>query len=633
MCGIFGIVSYSGPVDRKQVQTLTGMLAHRGPDAEGFFFAPQDREISVGLGHRRLSIIDLSPKGHQPMCNEDETVWIVFNGEIYNFRDHRKLLASKGHIFRSETDTETIIHLYEEHGSRCVEFLRGMFAFAIWDANRQTLFAARDRLGKKPFYYAATSKGFFFSSEINPLYEIAEIDKRVDSDALDLYMSYGYIPSPRSILKGISKLPPAHHLTVEKGRLRIQRYWNLSYAPKLKVSFAEAQRLLDEKICEATRIRLYSDVPLGCFLSGGVDSSLILSNMARLTSRPVKTFSIGFPDKAFDETPYARQAAKRFSTEHEEFRVEPAAVEETISQLVQHFGEPFGDASALPTWYLSKMTRKHVTVALNGDGGDELFAGYNWYATAVGLHHAAHFFPPRLAALASSRLDRFKGNYGAGRKLVRLMELLAKSDAERFADLRIQLSDGYKSRLYSDAFQRQLDSVSGKYLSELYAANRFEDELDRMLYVDTSTYLPEELLVKVDRATMAHALEGRSPLLDHELVELAARMPSRFKYRQGQRKYIIRKMARGMFPPGFFDRPKAGFSVPLKAWFGGDLESFVHNSLISGPLKETMLFNMTQVEHIMRENKAGYRDHGDLIWRLLMLSEWLRHYGRPMGAV
>jgi asparagine synthase (glutamine-hydrolysing) len=633
MCGIFGIVSYSGPVDRKQVQTLTGMLAHRGPDAEGFFFAPQDREISVGLGHRRLSIIDLSPKGHQPMCNEDETVWVVFNGEIYNFRDHRKLLASKGHIFRSETDTETIIHLYEEHGSRCVEFLRGMFAFAIWDANRQTLFVARDRLGKKPFYYAATSKGFFFSSEINPLYEIAEIDKRVDSDALDLYMSYGYIPSPRSILKGISKLPPAHHLTVEKGRLRIQRYWNLSYAPKLKVSFAEAQRLLDEKIFEATRIRLYSDVPLGCFLSGGVDSSLILSNMARLTSRPVKTFSIGFPDKAFDETPYARQAAKRFSTEHEEFRVEPAAVEETISQLVQHFGEPFGDASALPTWYLSKMTRKHVTVALNGDGGDELFAGYNWYATAVGLHHAAHFFPPRLAALASSRLDRFKGNYGAGRKLVRLMELLAKSDAERFADLRIQLSDGYKSRLYSDAFQRQLDSVSGKYLSELYAANRFEDELDRMLYVDTSTYLPEELLVKVDRATMAHALEGRSPLLDHELVELAARMPSRFKYRQGQRKYIIRKMARGMFPPGFFDRPKAGFSVPLKAWFGGDLESFVHNSLISGPLKETMLFNMTQVEHIMRENKAGYRDHGDLIWRLLMLSEWLRHYGRPMGAV
>lgn len=627
MCGIFGMLRYHERVDRSQVEKLTGMLRHRGPDAEGFYHSPPEFPVSVGLGHRRLSIIDLSPNGHQPMSNEDGTVWIVFNGEVYNFHAHRKSLQEKGHRFRSETDTETIIHLYEEYGPRCLQMLRGMFAFVIWDTANQRLFAARDRLGKKPFYYASTAKGFYFSSEINPLYEIEDVDRRISTEALDLYMSYGYIPSPHSIFKSICKLPPAHYLLLEEGRLRIEPYWELRYTPKLAVSFQDARRMLTEKIREATQIRLFSDVPLGCFLSGGVDSSVVLAQMAMLTDKPVRTFSIGFPDKSFDETPYARQAAAQYHTDHQEFVVQPANVAQTISQLVTHYGEPFGDASALPTWYLSEMTRKHVTVALNGDGGDELFAGYNWYATAIGLHQLAGIFPMTLAQRMLPQAARIKEHRWIGRKLYRLLELVAKNDAERFSNLRLQLPNGYKILLYSSTFQGRLKGAAERYLSELYVSRRFADELDRMLYVDTLTYLPEELLVKVDRATMAHSLEGRSPLLDHELVELAASLPSSFKCRHGRKKIILRDIAGNYYPRRFFDRPKTGFSVPLKAWFSGDLESFAHRSLTQGPLMETGLFNINGIQQILSENKNGVRDHGDLIWRLLMLSEWFKRYG------
>lgn len=626
MCGIFGIVRYRDRVDRQQVEKLTGMIRHRGPDAEGFYFSPPGHSVSVGLGHRRLSIIDLSPNGHQPMSNEDGTLWIVFNGEIYNFHDLRKDLMDKGHCFRSETDTETIIHLYEEYGPKCLTLLRGMFAFAIWDERRQVLFAARDRLGKKPFYYAATEKGFYFASEINPLYEIADVGHRISDAALDLYMSYGYIPSPHTICEQIRKLPPAHCLVLENGRIRTDRYWDLAYAPKLKISFQEARHLLAEKIREATRIRLFSDVPLGCFLSGGVDSSVVLAHMAALTAQPVQTFSIGFPDRSFDETPYARKAAAHYHTDHEEFVVNPASVAQTVAHLVAHYGEPFGDASALPTWYLSEMTRRHVTVALNGDGGDELFAGYNWYATAVSLHRLARLVPVPLAAWAAAHTSGFNGHARIGRKLHRLIELIAKNDVERFADLRLQMTDGYKRLLYSDSFYKRRKVAAGRYLADIYASHRFEDELDRMLYVDTTTYLPEELLVKVDRATMAHALEGRSPLLDHELVELAARLPSAFKYRFGRKKRILREMAGQLYPPAMFNRPKSGFSVPLNAWFSGDLEDYARQSLFTGPLAACGVFDPAGIERVLQENKAGLRDHGDMIWRLLMLSEWYKRY-------
>jgi asparagine synthase (glutamine-hydrolysing) len=626
MCGIFGMVRYQDTVDRRQVESLTNMLRHRGPDAEGFYFSPPDSRISVGLGHRRLSIIDLSPNGHQPMSNEDGNVWIVFNGEIYNFHGLRKAMIHKGHQFRSETDTETIIHLYEEYGPKCLSLLRGMFAFVIWDVRRQILFAARDRLGKKPFYYAATSKGFYFSSEINPLYDIADVGKQISTAALDLYMSYGYIPSPHTILEHIHKLPPAHYLILDHGKIHTECYWELTYAPKLKVSFEEARRMLADKIREATQIRLFSDVPLGCFLSGGVDSSVVLAQMASLASKPVQTFSIGFPDQAFDETPYARRAAGQYRADHREFVVQPANVAQTIAGLVEHYGEPFGDASALPTWYLSAMTRRHVTVALNGDGGDELFAGYNWYATAVSLHQLAAVMPKALAAWMAPRTAKFQGHPRIGRKLHRLMELIAKNDVERFADLRLQLADGYKRRLYSASLNAGLNGAADQYLSALYASRRFEDELDRMLYVDTRTYLPEELLVKVDRATMAHALEGRSPLLDHELVELAARLPSAYKYHFGRKKRILKKMAGDLYSPALFRRPKSGFSVPLKAWFSGDLEDYARQSLAAGALSATGWFDMGAIRQILQENKTGFHDHGDLIWRLLMLSEWCKRY-------
>lgn len=628
MCGIFGMVRFNEATDREQVERLTGMLKHRGPDAEGFYVSPPESRLSVAMGHRRLSIIDLSSNGHQPMSNEDGTIWIVFNGEVYNFHDHRRTLLAKGHRFRSETDTETIIHLYEEYGPECLQMLRGMFAFAIWDLPNQRLFAARDRLGKKPFYYTMTGRGFYFSSEINPLYEIEELDLQIDSDALDLYMSYGYIPSPHTIYTNIRKLPPAHRLTLDNQTIATERYWALNYAPKLDVSYEEARSLLSDKIREATRIRLFSDVPLGCFLSGGVDSSVVLAHMASLVSKPVRTFSIGFPDKSFDETPYARQAAAHYRTDHEEFMVQPANVAETIAHLVEHFGEPYGDASALPTWYLSEITRRHVTVALNGDGGDELFAGYNWYATGILLHQLSRIIPQSLSGCMAPLAARFKGHPRIGRKLYRLFELMAKNDPERFADLRLQLTKGYKHLLYAPSFQARLSNSAETYLIDLYSSHRFEDELDRMLYVDVSSYLPEELLVKVDRTTMAHSLEGRSPLLDHELAELAARLPSTFKYRRGRKKRILRDMAADLYPTHFFDRPKSGFSVPLKAWFSNDLAAYAHKSLTTGPIKSTGLFNAQGIEQILKENKSGQKDHGDLIWRLLMLSEWLKRYGK-----
>lgn len=625
MCGIFGMLSYRDPVDKTQVQSLTRTLRHRGPDDEGFYFSEPEAGVSVGLGHRRLSIIDLSPNGRQPMANEDGTVWIVYNGEIYDFQRTRRALMDRGHIFHSESDTEVILHLYEEYGTDCLKHLRGMFAFAIWDERQRALFAARDRLGKKPLYYASTPNGFYFSSEINPLLRIEGIEGQIDLEALDLYMTYSYIPSPHSIVKGISKLPPAHYLFHRQGKIEIERYWDLSYAPKLKVSFQDAQKLLADKIEEATRIRLYSDVPLGCFLSGGVDSSTVLAHMAALTSQPVRTFSIGFPDKSFDESPYASRAARHFGATHQAFMVKPTDVG-MLQELVEHYGEPFGDASALPTWHLSELTRKHVTVALTGDGGDELFAGYNWHATAFELFRLSRFFPAHLAAFFLHGQNGEGAHSPLGRKTARLMSLLAKDHAHRFSDLRGQFPGKYKSALYSDHFKAQLRLNCEDYLSQLYESRRFHDELDRMLYVDTLSYLPEELLVKVDRATMAHSLEARSPLLDHELVELAACMPSHFKYRLGRKKRILKAMGRKLFPDGFLNRPKSGFSVPLRPWFSGDLESYARENLGNGSLKETGLFNMKGIEAVMEENKFGRRDHGDLIWRLLMLSKWFEKF-------
>lgn len=625
MCGITGQVSFLKQVEPECIRQMNRKIAHRGPDDEGYYFSSNAALPSVGLGHRRLSIIDLSAKGHQPMPNEDSSCWIVFNGEIYNFIELRKELTKKGHLFKSDTDTEVLLHLYGEYGTDCLHRLRGMFAFAIWDERKKRLFAARDRVGKKPFYYLYKNDNFYFASEINPLYDVPGHNKEIDYTALDLYFTYSYIPSPHTIMRAIRKLPPAHFLIVEKGKIQIKRYWQLNFSPKIDVSFHETKQLLLEKIEEATRIRLNSDVPLGCFLSGGVDSSLVVAMMAKLSPRAVRTFSIGFQDKRFDETQYARKVAELFKTDHQEFIVEPQSVD-VLPELVEHYGEPFGDASALPTWYLSKLTKEHVTVVLNGDGGDELFAGYNWYATALGINRFSDWLPSFLISAIWGRLKTLEGEAGISRKIYRLLELADKKRPYRFADLRSQLNSSLKQSLYSDFLLNQVKNQSDTYLADIYYDNLSEDELDRMLYVDSMTYLPEELLVKVDRATMAHALEGRSPFLDHELMELAASMPSRFKYRYGKKKYILKKTIKSLFPPRFLDRPKSGFSVPLQKWFGKELEIYAFEQIRKGPLGNLPLLKMEFIPVIFRENKNGLKDHGDLIWRLLVLSLWLSKY-------
>jgi asparagine synthase (glutamine-hydrolysing) len=564
------------------------------------------------------------------MSNEEGTVWITFNGEIYNFQSLREDLVKRGHLFRSATDTETIIHLYEEYGTACVNRLRGMFAFAIWDENRQQLFAARDRVGKKPYYYAETSKGLYFASEIQALYQIPGYSRDLNNTALDLYLAHSYIPSPHTILKGIHKLPPAHHLIYTASGLSVERYWHLSYGPKLDIGYEDARTELMRRLEDATRIRLISDVPLGCFLSGGIDSSIVVALMARASSTPVKTFSIGFSDDVYNEAPYARRLATHYATDHREFLVTPDAVE-VIPSLVRHFGEPFADSSALPTWYLSQMTRRHVTVALNGDGGDELFAGYEWYRTGAMICRLKQFVPAMLARGLSSLLGN-RPHSSSLRKISRLVELLGKTPAALFADLRTEIRPETRRSIYCGEFARRLVQSAEGYIEEVFANAEFADLLDRMLSTDTLTYLPEELLVKVDRMTMAHSLEGRSPLLDHELMEFVARLPSSFKLRNGQMKYIFRDAARELVPDGFFDRPKMGFSVPLKKWFRGDLSGFVRERILGGPLRDVYIFDMTAVELILRRHGDGRSDSSPLIWRLLMLSEWFRVYGGVLNA-
>ena len=623
MCGIAGHITFSGEPGLRHVKEMLSALAHRGPDDEGVV-----RSGPALLGQRRLSIIDLSPDGHQPMSNEDGTVWISFNGEIYNFRTLRRDLESRGHRFRSATDTEVVIHLYEEYGTNAVQHLRGMFALAIWDGNRQQLFAARDRAGKKPFYYAETPGGFYFASEIQALYQVPGYARELDYPALDLYLAHSYIPAPHTICTGIRKLPPAHSLVYSASGLRIERYWRLSCGPKLEIGYEEARSELMTRLEEATRIRMVSDVPLGCFLSGGVDSSIVVALMARLSSTPVRTFSIGFDDAAYDETPYARRLAAHCATEHEEFRVTPDTVA-VIPSLVRHFGEPFADSSALPTWYLSEMTRRHVTVALNGDGGDELCAGYEWYRTGLTLGRIKRFVPAPLARLIS-RLVGPRPHGSHLRRLSRLAELLGKSPASLFADLRTEVGLETRRGLSSPVFTRRLERSAEAYIEDVFAGMDSEDLLDRMLATDNLTYLPEELLVKVDRMSMAHSLEGRSPLLDHELMEYVARLPSTYKMRNGELKYLLKDAARELVPDGFFQRPKMGFSVPLKNWFRDDLSGYARERIMGGPLKELGLFRMEQVDLMLQRHGEGGQDSSPLIWRLLMLSEWFTVYG---GAV
>ncbi|MBI4386840.1 MAG: asparagine synthase (glutamine-hydrolyzing) [Elusimicrobia bacterium] len=627
MCGICGIVyDEPGRVDPATLKRANDLIAHRGPDDEGFY--EDDR---AGLAMRRLAIIDLNT-GHQPISNPDGTAWIVLNGEIYNFLELRPELERAGYPFKTKSDTEVIMALYEKMGPACVRKLRGMFAFAIWDKRRQRLFLARDRVGKKPLVYAAGPGTLAFSSELRCLFEWG-VSKEIFPKAIDLYLSLQYIPSPWTIYRNIRKLPPAHTLIYEKGQARIERYWDLPLgSAPLTRDPREAQEMLREKFREAVRLRLISDVPLGAFLSGGIDSSLVVAVMSEASSRPVKTFSIGFEEENFSELPYAREVARAYGCDHREFVVKPEMAE-VLPKLAWHYGEPYADSSALPSYYVARETRRHVTVALNGDGGDENFAGYIRYFAMKGarvwdqspallrrmLGLAAEWLPERNAPL--SQLWRIK----------RFIRSVAPADlAGRYLEMVCYFSDFYKQGLYSPRMFRDLE-IQGErelvwardYLRSAMDRAGKEDFVNRLLYTDMVTYLPECLMVKMDIATMANSLEGRSPFLDHELMELSFRMPGHWKLR-GLRghKWILKQAFWDKLPPRIRSRGKMGFGIPVGAWFRGRLRDYWRGHVLSEKAVARGYFNREALQRIWEEHQSGRRDHGYRMWALLMLELW-----------
>ncbi|HTP42244.1 MAG TPA: asparagine synthase (glutamine-hydrolyzing) [Nitrospiria bacterium] len=617
MCGIGGICAFSGDaVDEAVLRRMMAALRHRGPDDDGYYLSPGRQ---AALGHRRLSVIDLS-SGRQPIFNRSGEAAVVFNGEIYNFHALRETLERKGFPFRTRTDTEVIIHLYDELGADCVRELHGMFAFAIWDDARRMLLLARDRIGKKPLHYAVLNGTLYFASEIQALYGLPGLPGELDEVALDLFLTHGYIPSPRTIYRRIKKLPPAHLLIFTKDGPSLTRYWRPEFARTWPHDYESAKQELARLAEEAVRSRLISDVPLGAFLSGGIDSSTVVALMSRLSSKPVKTFSIGFANGRYNELPHARTVAGRYGTEHHEFVVEPKAME-LLPEIVRHYGEPYGDSSALPTWHLSKMTRRHVTVALNGDGGDELFGGYPWYRWLRLLRAAEALTGPALP-----RVFRAAAGGLAPRRLGKVLELIAAPEAERFWLMRACLTREERRRLYHPDVLTRIDDEASAELASWYDGS-IPDADDRAFAVDLQVYLPEDLLVKVDRASMAHALECRSPLLDHRVVEFACSLPPEWKLEGRTTKKIFRETFGPLFPAGFFDRPKQGFAVPVGEWLRGELRGYWAETVLRGPLSTRPLLNLDEVGVLMEEHARGVRNREAILWNCLMLSLWFEAYG------
>ncbi len=622
MCGIVGRFNFRSevPVDERLIARMSELLAHRGPDGQGVHV-----DGALGLGHRRLAIIDLSPAGTQPMSRADGRFWVVSNGEIYNFAELRLDLERRGHEFRSRSDTEVILAAYEEFGVGCLERLRGMFAFALWDRDARTLLLARDRVGKKPLHYLADAHGIAFASEPKAFLAEPTFKPAPRVDAIWHYLTYQYVPSPLSAFEHVRKLPPAHYLLVRDGRMTVERYWRLRYGEKRRLTEAAAAEELRARLREAVRLRLVSDVPVGAFLSGGIDSATVVALMAELGASPVKTFSIGFEQKEYDELPYARLVARRYGTDHHEFVVKPDAAA-VLPRLVWHYNEPYADSSAIPTYYVAELTRRHVTVALNGDGGDENFAGYERY---VANQVAARLdrLPGgarRLAGAVAARLPAGGRTRGLTR-LRRLLEPLAEPRERRYARWMSHFDASLKAELCTEEFARaagEADSVA--LLVDAYRRSDAADFVDATLDVDVSTYLPDDLLVKVDIATMAHGLEGRSPLLDHPLMEFCASLPADFKLRGRVKKYIFKRAVGDLLPREVVERPKMGFGVPLDHWFRHELRDMAHDVLLSPRAIGRGYVRKETVARLLAEHGTGRRAWHYQLWNLLMLELWHR---------
>ncbi|MDZ7291253.1 MAG: asparagine synthase (glutamine-hydrolyzing) [candidate division KSB1 bacterium] len=625
MCGICGTFFYSrdAEVDATELRRMNEQIIHRGPDEDGFYL-----DGNIGMAMRRLSIIDLSG-GQQPISNEDGTIWIVFNGEIYNYPDLKRELESRGHRFKTRADTEVIVHAYEEYGIHCPNKLNGMFAFAIWDARNKRLFLSRDRIGKKPLYYYKDHERLVFGSELKSLLQAKNIPREVSRHALDLYLTFEYIPAPHSIFADIFKLPAAHSLVIDDtGKMEIHQYWDLhfrenGYQPQ------DLEKGLVDLLQDAVKIRLMSDVPLGAFLSGGIDSSCVVALMAQVMQEPVKTFSIGFEEGSYNELHYARAIARHFKTDHKEFILRPDALELT-EKLVKHLDEPFGDFSIFPTYLVSKMARDHVTVVLSGDGGDELFGGYDTYL-ADWTYRKYRKIPAvvrkRLLMPVTMSLPPSEKKKGLRNRLRRFLEGTRFPEDLQHVRWMMFLAEDEKARLYGEAMDEVRDQqLPYEFIRRHFANANSQDYVNRQLYVDIKTYLCDDIMVKVDRMSMATSLEARAPFLDYRVVEYAAAIPSALKIRGTKTKYILKKAMAHLLPQEIITRGKEGFSIPIKNWLRQELRAMMLDILSPARIRRDGFFDADYVQKLVNEHLQGVENHSHRLWALMVFSIWRDQY-------
>ena len=629
MCGICGIASRlpgEQPLDEQVVRRMTHTLQHRGPDSDGFLV---DEDAMLGM--RRLSIIDLAT-GEQPISNENGTIWVVFNGEIYNFQEIRKSLEQANHRFATKSDTEVIVHAYEEYGERCLEKFNGMFAIAIWDQNRKRLFLARDRVGIKPLYYWFDRQQLVFGSELKAVRAHPDAPGALNAAALDAFLSLEYIPGGQTIYQDIHKLPPGHYLTMQDGEIRIVQYWDLA-AREVPADEAACIELLTELIDDSVRLRMISDVPLGAFLSGGIDSSTVLAFMNRHSNRPVKTFSIGFNDKTYNELAAAGEVAQHFNTDHHYQVLEPE-IDSMVERLVRQFDEPFGDFSIFPTYLVSKLAREHVKVVLTGDGGDEIFAGYDTYV-AQRLSRYTRWLPESLRRQglpgAMNLVPPQRAKKGLINKTKRWVEGAALPKELQHVRWMIFLTDQQKDRLYTPQLKSRLGALDDPAgFRDTFRNGRALGELGQQQYVDIKTYLADDILTKVDRMSMAVSLEARVPLLDYRIVEFAVNLPAHLKLHRGRTKVILRKAMEKTLPPQVLRKPKQGFSSPVKNWLAGPLKPMMMDLLSESALKQQGLFEPATVQKWIGEHVAGSANHSHRLWALMVYEIWQRQ-PQPVG--
>lgn len=624
MCGIAGRYNFvsGAPVEAPLLQNMCKMLVHRGPDGEGIY-----QNGPLGFGHRRLAVIDLSPAAHQPMVSDNGRLCITYNGEVYNYQELRSLLKSYGYHFRSNSDTEVVLTAYRHYGVQCLQFLKGMFAFAIWDSKERTLFLARDRVGKKPLYYSIDTEGIAFASEPKAFLPDPNFKAEVNLEAISHYLSHQYIPSPLSAFKGVQKLNPAHYLLVKEGKVTIERYWSLSYKNSFVGSEEDATQELIAKFRRAVKSRLISDVPLGAFLSGGIDSSLTVALMSELGVRPLKTFSIGFEHNTLNELPYARMVASHFGTAHEELVVS-ANMTDIIPKLVWHYNEPYADSSALATYYVSQLARKHVTVVLTGDGSDENLAGYNRYRWNVNRRQRDVLWKILRAARPMS--DWLLAHTPHNQWLRKFQSLLADRELTHqraYAHSNFHFSPSLKSQCCTEEFLQESGNIdSADYIVKAYMNSDAVDSIDGTLDVDVHTYLLNDILVKVDIASMANGLEARSPFLDQDVMEFCASLPSHMKLRENTHKFILKKSAQDFLPQEIIHRPKKGFEIPIAHWFKHDIPEMVYDVILSSRALNRGYFRKHVVKQLVNEHMSGTRIRHKELWNLLMLELWHETY-------